>query len=67
MQKDIKKGDRIELLFMNDTWTKLQKGDKGTISKIDDSEEERLIWVEWDNGEKLAIIEGIDKYKVIKE
>lgn len=43
----------------------LQKGDKGTVSKIE--EDEDLIWVDWDNGEKLALLADIDKYKVIKK
>ncbi len=30
-KKQIKIGDRIELIEINDTWTKLDKGSKGTI------------------------------------
>jgi len=66
MAKTVKIGDRVELLFINDTWTKLQKGDKGTVCKID-SEDDSLIWIDWDNGEHLALLEGIDKFKVVKE
>ena len=66
MVKSVKVGDRIELLFINDTWTKLQKGDRGTVFKIENGDE-RLIWINWDNGEKLALIEGIDKFKITKE
>ena len=61
----IKVGDRVELLEMLDTWTKLEKGSIGTVTKIEKDQE--LIWVKWDNGEKLALIEGIDKFKVIKK
>lgn len=60
-------GNRVELIFINDTWTKLVKGDKGTIFKVDESPDETLVWVNWDNGEKLALLVGIDKYKVIKK
>jgi len=59
----IKIGDRVELLEMMDTWTKLEKGAKGTVTEIE--EDQDLIWVKWDNGEKLALIDGIDKYKLI--
>ena len=62
MAQTVKVGDRIELLFINDTWTSLKKGDKGTIVKIE-TEDDYLIWVQWDNGEKLALLEGIDKFK----
>lgn len=64
MTKTFKVGDRVELLFINDTWTKLQKGDKGTVFKIENGDDV-LIWIEWDNGERLALLEGIDKFKVI--
>lgn len=64
MTKTVKVRDRVELLFINDTWTKLQKGDKGTVFKIENGDDV-LIWIEWDNGEQLALLEGIDKFKVI--
>ena len=63
--KDIKVGDRVELLEMEDSFTNLQKGDKGTITEIEEDQE--LIWVKWDNGEKLALLIGIDKFKIIKK
>ena len=62
---DAKEGDRVELLEMEDTLTRLQKGDKGTVIRID--YEEDLIWVDWDNGERLALLADIDKYKIIKK
>jgi len=64
-KKIIKVGDRIELTNINDLWTKLQKGSKGTVAKIE--EEQDLIWIDWDNGEKLALLDGIDKFKVVKK
>ena len=62
-KKNIDVGDRIELLGMNDTWTKLKKGSQGTVFKIDQDQE--LIWVHWDNGETLALLQGIDKYRIL--
>jgi hypothetical protein len=64
-KKQIKIGDRIELIEMNDTWSKLTKGSKGTICKIDESQE--LIWVDWDNGEKIALLDGVDEYRIVKK
>ena len=61
----VKVGDRIELIEISDTMTKLEKGSKGTVSKIE--KEQELIWIDWDNGEKLALLEGIDKFKVVKK
>ena len=61
--KTLKVGDRVELVYMEDSRTDLKPGDQGTIFKIDESEE--LIWVNWDNGEQLALIEGYDKYRIV--
>jgi len=62
---NVKVGDRIELVSTDDSWTSLHAGAKGTVYKID--EEQDLIWIEWDNGEDLALINGVDKFKVIKK
>lgn len=59
----VKKGDRVELLEIADTWTKLVKGSKGVVTKVE--EDQDLIWVKWDNGEILALLEGTDKYKIL--
>jgi hypothetical protein len=59
----VKKGDRVELIHTDDSMTKLEKGAKGTVAKIEDEQE--LIWIKWDNGEKLALLHGLDKYKKI--
>ncbi|MFE3845766.1 DUF4314 domain-containing protein [Thermoplasmatota archaeon] len=64
-KKQVNIGDRIELIEINDTWTKLDKGSKGTIAKIEEKQD--LIWVDWDNGEKLALLDGVDIYKIIKK
>ena len=61
----VKVGDKIQLISMDDTMTKLKTGDKGTIFKID--EEQELIWVKWDSGEELALIQGVDKFNVMKK
>ena len=66
MTKTIKVGCRVELLFINDSWTKLHKGDKGTVFKIGTEDDDDLVWIEWDNGERLALLKGIDKFKVVK-
>jgi archaellum component FlaG (FlaF/FlaG flagellin family) len=63
----VKVGDRIELVFINDTWTRLKPGDLGTIVKIESESDENLVWVQWDNGERLALLDPIDKFKVIKK
>ena len=60
----VKIGNRVQLIETDDTWSNLQKGSKGTVIEIE--EDQDLIWIQWDNGEKLALIKGIDKFKLIK-
>jgi hypothetical protein len=62
---EIKIGDKVELIETDDSWTNLKKGSKGTIFKIEKDQD--LIWVNWDSGEKLALLVGVDKFKVIKK
>lgn len=66
MSQQTKVGDRVELISINDTWTRLKKGAKGTVVKIEQETTETLIWVDWDNGEHLALLYPIDKFKTIK-
>jgi len=61
----IKIGDKIELIETDDSWTNLKKGSKGTIYKIEKDQD--LIWVNWESGEKLALIIGVDKFKLIRK
>ena len=61
----VKIGDRVELIETDDSWTSLQKGSRGTVTEIE--EDQDLIWVNWDNGERLALLIGTDRFKVIKK
>ena len=65
MNVKVKIGDKVELIHTDDGMTKLQKGSKGIVEKIE--VEQDLIWVKWDNGEKLALLQGVDKFKVVKK
>ena len=63
---EIKIGDRIELVFTTDEITKLQPGDQGTVTRIEGDPGDRLIWVKWDRGIELGLLEEIDKFKIVK-
>lgn len=65
MRIKAKIGDKVELVHTDDTMTTLKPGSKGTVTAVDEDQE--LIWVKWDNGEKLALLIGIDKFKIIKK
>ena len=56
------KGTRVELISMDDPYTKLVAGDKGTVDHVDDAGQ---IHVKWDRGSSLALIPEIDSFKII--
>ena len=55
-------GKRIELISTTDPYTSLEPGDKGTVGHVDDI---GTIHVSWDNGSKLGLVPGEDKYKIL--
>ena len=55
-------GCRVELVFMDDPYTKLKPGDKGSVRNIDDI---GTIFVAWDCGSGLGIAYGEDIIKKI--
>lgn len=52
LKERYKEGDRIKLDFINDPYTRLSHGDKGTIKYVDDIGQ---IHVNWDCGSSLAL------------
>ena len=57
LRKQYPKGTRVKLVKMNDPYTELKAGDKGTVDFIDDA---GGIHIRWDNGSGLAAIWGED-------
>jgi hypothetical protein len=62
--EEVKKGDRVMLVHMDDKYSNLTIGDKGTCRGVDDIGN---ILMNWDNGSTLSLIPGEDKYKVVNE
>lgn len=60
---NVKKGDRVRLISMNDPYSDLGEGATGTVDCIDDL---GTIHVSWDGGSRLGLITGVDRWKVIK-
>lgn len=67
MKNKVNVGNRVELVFINDSMTRLKPGAQGTVKKIESETDETLIWVQWDNGEFLALLDPIDKFKVVQK
>ena len=55
-------GTRVELVHMDDPYTKIPEGTKGTVLVVDDT---GTIHVKWDNGSSLGIVYGEDSCKKI--
>ena len=56
------KGTRVELISMNDPYTKLKPGDRGTVTMVDDI---GTVFVSWDCGSGLGVAYGEDHIRKI--
>lgn len=59
LKEDFPKGTRVELVKMDDPYTTLKAGDKGTVAFIDDL---ATIHVNWDKGSSLGLVYGEDLF-----
>ena len=53
-------GTRIELESMDDPYSKLKPGDRGTVDYIDDT---GTIFCKWDSGSGLGLVYGEDRFR----
>ncbi len=51
-------GTRVELVRMEDPYTRLKPGDRGTVSTVDDT---GTVFVDWDSGSRLGAVFGVDE------
>lgn len=63
LQKTFPIGTRIELIAMDDPYTKLIPGDQGIVTHIDDI---GTVFVAWDKGPSLGLVYGEDRYKKVE-
>lgn len=57
-------GTRIELIRMDDRWSSLKAGDRGTVQTVDDA---GTIHMRWDSGSGLGLVPGEDAFMVVSE
>ena len=62
LRKTYPAGTRVELVSMNDPYTKLMPGEQGTVQFIDDI---GTIFVNWDCGSGLGVAYGEDTIRRI--
>ena len=60
VRKMYPKGTRIELIQMEDPYSRLKPGDRGTVRFVDDA---ATVFVDWDSGSELGIVYGEDRVR----
>ena len=53
-------GCRVELVQMDDPFSKLTPGSQGTVASVDDT---GTVFVRWDCGSGLGIVYGVDRVR----
>jgi hypothetical protein len=60
-------GARVRLIHSDDPYTKLEPGDEGIVTSITPLPESlggnKQLWIDWDSGSTLALIEDEDLYE----
>ena len=62
IKKQYPAGCRVELYRMEDPWSPVQAGTKGTVVCVDDAGQ---LHMQWDNGRTLALVPGTDSFSRI--
>lgn len=57
-------GTRIQLISMDDPYSKLKAGDRATVKFVDDAAQ---IHCRWDNGSGLALIPNEDSFRKLTQ
>lgn len=57
-------GKRVKLIRCSDEYTKLKPGELGTINFVDDI---GTVFVKWDCGSSLGMIDGVDQWQLVEE
>lgn len=60
VRKQYPTGTRVELVSMNDPYSKLKPGDQGTVNFVDDI---GTVFIKWDCGSSLGAAYGEDVIK----
>lgn len=62
LRREYPAGTRLELISMDDPYTKFKPGDCATVRGVDDAGN---ILCEWDCGSSLNLIPGVDEFGVV--
>lgn len=62
LKEQYPRGTRVELVYMNDSYTKLKEGAKGSVAYVDDA---GTVHINWDCGSSLGVVYGVDIIRLI--
>ena len=60
LRKEYPEGTRLSLISMEDPYSKLLPGDRGTVKHVDDG---GTIHMSWDKGGSLGLVYGEDSFR----
>ena len=60
VRKMYPEGTRVELIHMDDPYSHLKPGDKGSVRLVDDT---ATVFVDWDFGSGLGVVYGEDQIR----
>ena len=63
LRREYPRGTRVELIEMNDPYTKINIGERGTVTGVDDI---GTVFVNWDCGSTLGAAYGEDRIRKLK-
>lgn len=67
IQNEIVKGSRVRLVWTDEHYTNLRAGDEGIVTDISLTPDGvKQYWIDWDQGSKLALLEGIDQFELLQ-
>lgn len=62
LNPELSKGDRVICISMEDEYDAIPTGIPGTVTNVSVVFGDKQYNVDWDNGSKLALIDGVDKW-----
>lgn len=62
LRERYRKGTRVQLISMEDPYTPVPPGTEGEVVFVDD---EGQLHAKWSNGSTLALIPGVDSFRVL--
>ena len=64
LKKEYPKGTRLVLISMDDPYSKLNSGDKGSVNYVDSA---GTIHMKWDRGSRLGLVYGVDVFRKLTD